>query len=260
MSDTLKPGDSLHVGQSLTSANGRYRLVMQADGNLVLYQPEGPVWDTGTWQLPPLLRPTRLDFQADQNIVLYNNFNYVGWSPNIYGQGGDRLILQDDRNLVVYRADNTPVWDTHTGIAPVPTQQEITHHESAEVGWNKKLHTDAKLFRDGTLQVTTKAECGAWVSGLRGTVLVVAIDSEARIIWASTTLRCQTACSIFDPTCPSFNTTHFTEKWPDLIGQYAVRLDIFQADNAIYDQFRKAIRESLEYITEIAPALASWVA
>jgi hypothetical protein len=263
MGDTMKRGDSLHVGAQLQSANGKYRLVMQGDGNLVLYAPEGPVWDTGTWALPEPLRPTRLDFQTDGNLVLYNNFNYVGWSPNIYDRtdfrGGDHLVLQDDRNLVVYRPDNSPVWDTHTWIPAGAAPHEIVHQETEEVGWAKKMSTEAKLFRDGTLAVDTKAECGAWVSGLRGRVLVMAIDSQARVIWVSKELQCQTACSIFDPSCPSITKTHFDEKWPSLIGELAVRLDIFQADNVNYDQFRKSIRESLEFIKEIAPVLAAFV-
>ena len=36
--NTLEPGESLQRGESLTSPNGLYRLVLQDDGNLVLYQ------------------------------------------------------------------------------------------------------------------------------------------------------------------------------------------------------------------------------
>jgi hypothetical protein len=48
--NTLRGGGSLHPGQQLRSNNGRYTLVMQHDGNLVLYEPGGKAaWDTGTW-------------------------------------------------------------------------------------------------------------------------------------------------------------------------------------------------------------------
>ena len=38
MADRLNPGERLNHDESLTSSNGRYRLVMQSDGNFVLYR------------------------------------------------------------------------------------------------------------------------------------------------------------------------------------------------------------------------------
>ncbi len=258
MTNILRAGQSLRAGQELKSDNGQFTLVMQNDGNLVLYTPTGPVWDTGTWRLQPALRPNRLDFQNDGNIVLYNSVNYVGWSPNIHGKGGDRLVVQDDRNVVVYAPDGRAVWHTDTWIRDaVPnTPRELSYSEESEVGWAKKLRTDVKLFRDGTMMATTKADCGAPFSGLRGRVLVVAIDAQGRVIWASKTLSAQTACALFDPSCPSSTTTQFQEKWPELIGQHTVRLDVFHSDNGIYDRFRDSIRETIKTIAELAPLLA----
>ncbi len=51
--DSLAPGQTLHSGQQLVSANGSVRLVMQPDGNLVLYlgdasDPAHALWDSGT--------------------------------------------------------------------------------------------------------------------------------------------------------------------------------------------------------------------
>jgi hypothetical protein len=259
MGDTLKAGESLRVGQELRSANGMYQLILQGDGNLVLYEPGGPVWATDTWTLPQLLRPTRLDMQTDGNVVLYNDFNYVGWSPNIYGKGGDRLVVQDDRNVVVYTSSGAPVWATDTWVRPAPRPMgEIVHRDTAEVGWGKKMDTEAKLFSDGTLLVSTKSSCMAPFSGLKGRVLVVAIDAQSRVIWASQTLYCQTMCALFDPSCPSVGTDTFQEKWPEKIGELAVRLDVFQSDNAIYDRMRQAIRETLEFINEIKDVLPFW--
>lgn len=36
--NTLNPGGQLAIGQELRSNNGLYALVMQGDGNLVLYE------------------------------------------------------------------------------------------------------------------------------------------------------------------------------------------------------------------------------
>jgi hypothetical protein len=53
MGDTLNPGESLRVDESIVSANGRYRFVYQDDGNLVLYkiyrfQPWRSLWESAT--------------------------------------------------------------------------------------------------------------------------------------------------------------------------------------------------------------------
>lgn len=46
--DDMQPGEVLLPGQSPASANGRYVLTYQGDGNLVLYGPVGPLWDSQT--------------------------------------------------------------------------------------------------------------------------------------------------------------------------------------------------------------------
>jgi hypothetical protein len=71
MADTLSNDQALLAGQEIVSQNGRYRLVMQGDGNLVGYGPGQPFWDTGTWNLPVGMRPDRAIMQADGNLVLY---------------------------------------------------------------------------------------------------------------------------------------------------------------------------------------------
>jgi hypothetical protein len=88
--------------------------------------------------------------------------------------------------------------------------------------------------------------------------LEVAIDAQGRIIWASTTLECQTSCALFDPSCPSTTTTQFQEKWPELVGERAVRLDVFHSDNGIYDRMQEAIKETLKTVAEFAPLLAAF--
>ena len=61
-------GQFLSPGQSLYSTNGQVRLSYQADGNLVIYKSDGGVL----------------------------------WSPNCYGSGASRAVLQNDGNFVVY--------------------------------------------------------------------------------------------------------------------------------------------------------------
>ncbi len=80
--DRLAPGERLVPGRALTSTDGRYRLTLQDDGNLVQtdVRTGGPLWATGT-------------------------------------SGRTSVVLQGDGNLVVHDAGGTPVWASATGGA-----------------------------------------------------------------------------------------------------------------------------------------------
>ncbi|WP_060999818.1 LysM peptidoglycan-binding domain-containing protein [Mycolicibacterium mucogenicum] len=133
MGDTLQKGEKLEVGQSLTSNNGAYRLVLQDDGNLVLYAGEQSVWATATDGQDV----KRAEVQEDGNFVLYTPDKPV-WASQTAGADNVRLVLQDDRNLVLYSGDDAK-WssETHTDevpAAPVEAAPEPTPEpEVAEV-------------------------------------------------------------------------------------------------------------------------------
>ncbi|TPG33753.1 LysM peptidoglycan-binding domain-containing protein [Mycolicibacterium hodleri] len=116
MGDRLQNGDKLEVGQSLTSQNGAYKLILQDDGNLVLYAGDDSVWSTGTNGK----NVVRAEVQTDGNFVLYTPDDPV-WASQTKGAKDVRLILQDDRNLVLYGFDG-PAWssDTKTDEVPAP--------------------------------------------------------------------------------------------------------------------------------------------
>lgn len=105
----LSSGQSLTANQSMVSADGRYRLVVQGDGNLVLYSPNRPIWWTGTNGKPA----NRLSVQGDGNLVLYGNTTYY-WATWTQNAGNVRLVVQNDGNLVLYNAQDRAVWNTRT--------------------------------------------------------------------------------------------------------------------------------------------------
>lgn len=107
--DTLEPGDMLKRGQSLVSDNQRYRLVLERDGNLVLYD-EGlrPLWSAGTRGKAV----QRCVMQRDGNLVLYLHNDKPAWSSNTARKPGSFLVLQNDGNLVIYQP--RAVWSTGT--------------------------------------------------------------------------------------------------------------------------------------------------
>ena len=111
--DTLYPGQQLDPGSQLSSADGRYTLVMQTDGNLVEYVADQPVWASGTYDPGSVLQA-----QADGNVVIYGPGHVAVWATNT-DQPGSVLVVQDDGNIVVYAPGHTPVWATGTNEAEV---------------------------------------------------------------------------------------------------------------------------------------------
>lgn len=100
---------ALKIGESLKSSNGKYRLTMQTDGNLVVYCGDNALWSSGTYGSTVM---EGLKFQSDQNLVLYGP--EAIWASVTDNSGGSRLTMQDDGNLVLYTTDNTSVWHTET--------------------------------------------------------------------------------------------------------------------------------------------------
>ncbi|MDI3243274.1 curculin domain-containing protein [Arthrobacter sp. AL08] len=109
---TMQPETSLHPGDTLTSANGLYGLMYQADGNLVLYGPDGPLWASGTDGMPAGV----CVMQADGNLVLYGPDEDYAWGSKTDNNPGSRLIIQNDGNVVIYRPDGTAAWATETSV------------------------------------------------------------------------------------------------------------------------------------------------
>lgn len=78
----LPAGGSLQIGQTLYSDDGKYFMVQQTDGNLVVYRAADmvPLWASAT--------------------------------------NGVQTVMQHDGNLVQYNAANAPVWASNTGGHP----------------------------------------------------------------------------------------------------------------------------------------------
>ena len=111
MTDHLEPGQQLMHDQSITSTDGRFQLIMQTDGNLVVYRTRDrrPLWATGTQQTDA----QRAIMQTDGNLVLYHINNQPVWASNTNGSPGSHLIMQNDGNLVIYKP-NVPIWASNS--------------------------------------------------------------------------------------------------------------------------------------------------
>jgi hypothetical protein len=98
------------AGTIARTCNG-YRLVLQSDGNLVLYSPSNhALWATGT----DGQKNNRFVVQADGNMVLYSSASQPLWASNTDRNAGAFLAMQTDGNLVAYRRDGHALWASNT--------------------------------------------------------------------------------------------------------------------------------------------------
>ena len=104
-------GDArLFVNQKLYSPDRKRFLILQSDGNLVLYTSTGqPVWSSKTTGRSATL----LSLQTDGNLVLYTSTGQPVWSSKTHGGGFSRLVLQQDGNLVLYSSKKA-TWHSNT--------------------------------------------------------------------------------------------------------------------------------------------------
>jgi surface antigen len=109
-------GQRLNANQYILSGNGQYALLMQRDGNLVLYGhgQDGPgraLWNSGTAGH----NGANLVVQGDGNIVIYHDGKAL-WSTKTYGTSVNRLVVQGDGNLVAYNGSSEAKWASDTVV------------------------------------------------------------------------------------------------------------------------------------------------
>ena len=105
--DSIATNQKLDRGQWLRSGDGRYRLQMQTDGNLVAYNSAGrAIWATNRTGAFAVV-------QSDGNLVEYAGGGTAVWASNTAGSGANRLVMQSDGNLVLY-AGSRAVWASNT--------------------------------------------------------------------------------------------------------------------------------------------------
>lgn len=108
--NVLSKGKSLRPNQYLGPKDTRYGLVLQGDGNLVLYNRRfRPLWRSQTEGSGA----DRLIVQPDGNLVLYDGARAV-WSSRTDGQRATMLAAQGDGNVVLYDKNWLALWATHT--------------------------------------------------------------------------------------------------------------------------------------------------
>jgi hypothetical protein len=105
------------INNTLKSPNGAFKLVLQNDAHLILYDGNNNIaWKTGVYNPPNSVGPYRLVLQPnDGNLVEYDSkgVSRAVWATNKFAdrtRGPFRLSVQDDGNIVVYDRNNGVVW------------------------------------------------------------------------------------------------------------------------------------------------------
>lgn len=112
---TLPANSYLRANDFATSCDGRFRLVMQTDGNLVLYFGNAVLWAANTSNNIGAY----MVMQADGNVAIYNMTNMAVFSSGTFNHPGAVLFIRNDGNMLVQtlHADggSSIWWQTNTG-------------------------------------------------------------------------------------------------------------------------------------------------
>jgi len=127
----ILPGTTMQLGNWAISTNEVYVLILQPDGNLVLYQvigappvPNGSflgyaMWSTGTNVTDG--PGASFAIQTDGNLVVYDaNGNWVWQSGTENEAPPAELRVQTDGNLVLYDTSGGVLWSPNTYVNLVP--------------------------------------------------------------------------------------------------------------------------------------------
>jgi len=198
----LNVGANLIAGDYLSSANGQYVLLMQGDGNLVIYAANGEaIWASDTHGNPGAY--TRL--QKDGNLVVYSSSGKALWGSNTSTTESYMLKLQNDGNLVLYTSSGIATWGSETST----NVYTLTALTGSSLNTGAKLQPGAYIRsadwrytlvmqQDGNLVIySSNAHNPIWGSGtqgnsgaysiMQGDGNLVIYTANGRAIWGSGT-------------------------------------------------------------------------
>ena len=132
----MNPGVSLTSGQSITSPNGAFRLVMQSDGNFVEYQGSSPVWATATSGAGNYAA-----MHGDDNLVVYNASNSPLWASDTLGNDGALVLPANSGVLGIDSSGGQALWQHWFG------QLRVSRSSDGGIGLRPVLSCHAKCLR-----------------------------------------------------------------------------------------------------------------
>ncbi|MER8114773.1 polymorphic toxin-type HINT domain-containing protein [Streptomyces sp. NPDC094031] len=136
---TLKSGNVIPSGTSLTS--GSVRLMMQADGNLVLTAVNSgkTLWSSGTSGNPGAYA----QFGTDGNLVVHTAAGTSKWTTGLASTSGATFQVRADSTIAVIASDgSSALWKQGTAGA-VPTADATTRYTYTPTGQVKSIADSA---------------------------------------------------------------------------------------------------------------------
>jgi hypothetical protein len=122
--------NQLNLGDILFSATSAFQLILQTDGNLVLYGIDDTslpddltltnatytnvIWASGTNGKGAV----RCNMQTDGNLVLYDNSSHALWNSQTERNPGAFLRCQSDGDLVILGSNGAVLWKSNTFAGP----------------------------------------------------------------------------------------------------------------------------------------------
>lgn len=183
-----RAGTRLAGGQSLASPGGQYRLLMQADGNLVLYAGKRALWTSGTAGHPGATAA----LQNDGNFVVASRSGRVLWSSHSGGHPGAVLAVRADGSLAL-EAGRSLYWWSGSG------NSGLAAGEALRQGWYVESPGSAcrlRMNREGDLVLQASSGAVLWRTGtaVPGAFAVMQTDGNlvvrspaGRALWSSGT-------------------------------------------------------------------------
>jgi hypothetical protein len=102
----LNKGSDLTTGNSIFSPDGKYKITLESNGNMVLYNNNTQVWQSNTAGQGA----TKLSLQNDGNLVLNTASNQSKWAASSNNTAVQRLVLSNDGNLLICNNHNAVLW------------------------------------------------------------------------------------------------------------------------------------------------------
>jgi hypothetical protein len=137
--DQLHPKDKLLPGEQLVSQNRQFRMQLQLDGNLVLFDGNDDIWESETQDRAV----THCTMQTDGNLVIYDGDSVV-WASGTGHRTEACLEIRDDGNAVIYAS--VPIWSRHAWApraAAVGGRREPRREQDLRPGMNARAKNGA---------------------------------------------------------------------------------------------------------------------
>ena len=162
MQATLEQNGKLRLmtSEELKSTSGSHTLILQLDGNLVVYDSQRKaVWNSHTNGQGAV----ECFLQSDGNLVLKDRNGRVVWATNTGGYKNAKLVMQDDGNLVLYNKRGLAVW--------------VMGRIKDRLSRGENLLTDEYI----------RSQNGKYTLRMQGDGNLVAYDQQGKALWNSNT-------------------------------------------------------------------------